>query len=275
MSVSDDILLQLIAMSRNLGDPALDYVILGEGNTSARIDGDTFWVKASGAELRTIEASDFVQMRFDRVLALLETGDPSGLRAEALKAEGLSPSGRSLSDDDVKAGLEAARADPAATARPSVETVLHALALTLGGAQYVGHTHPTAVNAILCSQRAGEAIQGRLFPDEIVYCGPAPAYVPYTDPGLPLAHKVREVLTRYLKDYGERPKVILMQNHGLIALGRTPDEVENITAMCVKAARVLLGTYALGGPHFMSAEAVGRIHTRPDEAYRREELLRR
>ena len=29
-------------MSNNLGDPVNDYVILGEGNTSAKIDDDTF-----------------------------------------------------------------------------------------------------------------------------------------------------------------------------------------------------------------------------------------
>jgi rhamnose utilization protein RhaD (predicted bifunctional aldolase and dehydrogenase) len=247
-----DVLSQLITMSRHLGDPTLDCVILGEGNTSARVDEATFWVKASGVELRTIEASGFVRVRFDRVLALLEAGD--------------------LGDDDVKAGLEAAKVDLSVAARPSVETVLHGLALQLEGVNFVGHTHPTVVNAILCSQNAEEAIAGRLFPDEIVYCGPAPAYVPYTDPGLPLARKVREVVRRYVEDYGERPKVILMRNHGLIALGHTAGEVENITAMYVKAARVLLGTYVLGGPHFMSAQAVARIHTRPDEAYRREEL---
>ena len=116
-----------------------------------------------------------------------------------------------------------------------------------------------------------EAIAGRLFPDEIVYCGPAPVYIPYTDPGLPLARRVRAEIDRYLDEYGEVPKVILMQNHGLIALGRTAAEVENITAMAVKAARVLLGSYALGGPHFLSPAAVERIHTRPDELYRRAE----
>jgi len=63
-----------------------------------------------------------------------------------------------------------------------------------------------------------------------------------------------------------------MQNHGLIALGRTAQQVESITAMAVKAARVLLGTYILGGPHFLAAEAVARIHTRPDELYRRKLL---
>jgi rhamnose utilization protein RhaD (predicted bifunctional aldolase and dehydrogenase) len=247
----NDILNQLVTMTRNLGDPALDYAILGEGNTSACADAELFWVKASGAQMRTIEPGGFVQVRFDRVLDML--------RAET------------LSDDQSKAGLEAAKADPTVKARPSVETVLHALALQVPGIGFIGHTHPTVVNAVLCSQQAEEAIAGRLFPDEIVYCGPAPVYVPYTDPGLPLARRVRAEIDRYLDEYGETPKVILMQNHGLIALGRTAAEVENITAMAVKAARVLLGTHALGGPHFLSPAAVERIHTRPDELYRRAE----
>ena len=63
-----------------------------------------------------------------------------------------------------------------------------------------------------------------------------------------------------------------MQNHGLIALGASPQEVDHITAMYVKTCRVLLGTYALGGPHFMTAGNVERIHTRPDESYRRKAL---
>ena len=248
---ADDILNELVAMSRKLGDPALDYAILGEGNSSARAGSETFWVKASGSEMRTIDPSGFVRVRFDTVLSMLESLD--------------------LGDAEVKAGLEAARIDPEATGRPSVETVLHALALKLEGINFVGHTHPTAVNAILCSENAEQAIAGRLFPDEIVYCGPAPIYVPYTDPGLPLARAVRDAIDRYLDVYRENPKVILMQNHGLIALGMTALEVENVTAMYVKTARVILGASALGGLHFMTAEAVARIHTRPDEQYRRQE----
>jgi rhamnose utilization protein RhaD (predicted bifunctional aldolase and dehydrogenase) len=249
--MSNDVLAELVAMSRHLGDPSLDYAVLGEGNTSARADADTFWVKASGAELRTIGRTGFVAVRFDRVLALLDAGN--------------------LDDNAIRAGLEQAKVGVAAKARPSVETVLHALALQLDCVNFIGHTHPTAVNAILCSERAEEAIRGRLFPDEIVYCGPAPVFIPYTDPGVPLARKVRELVHQYLAEYSEVPKVILMQNHGLIALGRTALDVENITAMCVKAARVLLGAYALGGPHFLGRDAVARIHTRPDELYRRKE----
>jgi len=249
--MSSDVLTRLVAMSNDLGDPALDYAILGEGNTSARADADTFWVKASGVELRTAAAGDFVRVRFDRVLDVLQEGD--------------------LSDTEIAAGLEAAKADATSAARPSVETVLHAIALQLEGVNFVGHTHPTAVNVVLCSQRVEEAISGRLFPDEIAYCGLAPVYIPYTDPGLPLARKFRDSVGQYVREVHEVPKVILMQNHGFIALGCTARQVQDVTAMYVKAARVLLGTYALGGPHFLSPAAAARIHTRPDELYRREE----
>jgi rhamnose utilization protein RhaD (predicted bifunctional aldolase and dehydrogenase) len=250
--MQNNILTQLITMSNNLGDPANDYVILSEGNTSAKIDDEVFWVKASGTQLRTIDHSGFVQVRFEQVLALLDTDG--------------------LTDEGVKSGLKAAKVDPAVTAHPSVETVLHAAALQLEGVSFVGHTHPTAINALTCSAGFEQAVSGRLFPDEIVNCGPAPVVVPYTDPGLPLARKIRDLINQYLDQYYEVPKIILMQNHGFIALGRTAQQVENITAMAVKTARILLGTYAAGGPRFLSDQDVNRIHTRPDELYRRKQL---
>jgi rhamnose utilization protein RhaD (predicted bifunctional aldolase and dehydrogenase) len=248
---STDALQQLVAMSRRLGDPTLDYVILGEGNTSARADEKTFWVKASGVSMPGIDARGFVRLRSAPLLDMLDGPD--------------------LSDEEIKVQTAAAKVDPSVPARPSVEATLHALALEIPSVRFVGHTHPTAINALTCSRGFVEAVAGRLFPDEIVYCGPAPAIVPWTDPGLPLARKVREVLARYRDDQGEAPKVVLMQNHGLIALGRSAQEVENITAMAVKTVRVLHGTAAFGGPHFMTPRAVERIHTRPDEHYRRQQ----
>ncbi len=245
---TNEILTQLITLSNNLGQPANDYVILGEGNTSVRVDDTSFFVKASGTEMRTIGPAGFVQVRFEPILALLDGPD--------------------LSDEAVKQALIEAKVDPQAQGHPSVETALHALCLQLPGVNFVGHTHPTAINRLTCSAAFETAISGRLFPDEIVVCGPAPVIIPYTDPGLPLAREVRQRINAYLDTYGERPKTILMQNHGFIALAGTAQQVENITAMAVKAARILVGAYALGGPRFMSPEAVRRIHTRPDEHYR-------
>ncbi len=250
--MNEESLNQLVALSNHLGEPGLDYAILGEGNTSTRADVDTFWVKASGSEMRTITASGFVRVAFDRALALLERAD--------------------VTDQEVKAGLAAAKVDPAQSASPSVETLLHALCLRLEGVTFVGHTHPVAVNALACSTAFETAFSGRLFPDEIVVCGPAPLLVPYVDPGVPLARTVRKLLAGYLDRYGDPPRVILMQNHGLIALGATARQVESITAMMVKTARILLGALAAGGPRFLSSQDVERIHRRPDELYRRAQL---
>ncbi len=247
-STAKESLHALVQLTGFLGDPANDFAILGEGNSSAKIDENTFWVKASGVEMRTVQPDSFVQVRFEPVLAMLDGPD--------------------LSDEEIRQALSEAKADPGIVAHPSVETSFHALCLSLDNVNFVGHTHPTAVNAIACSVGFEEAFSGRLFPDEIVVCGPAPVLIPYIDPGLPLAREIRRRIDAYRDAYGESPRVILMQNHGMIALGATAKQVMNITATMVKTARILLGTYALGGPHFMSEDAVRRIHTRPDEHYR-------
>jgi rhamnose utilization protein RhaD (predicted bifunctional aldolase and dehydrogenase) len=247
-----DVLANLISMSRRLGDPALDYAILGEGNTSAGVDGETFFVKASGVSLCDIGESGFVRVRRAPILELLDRP--------------------SVTDDEIRDGMLAAKVDTLSQIRPSVETLFHAYLLSLPGISYVGHTHPTPVNAVLCSKKAEEAVSGRLFPDEIVCCGPAPVWVPYTDPGQPLAREMKRRVEAYIDEQNAPPRVILMQNHGFIALGRTTQEIETATAMYAKTARILLGTYALGGPNFLTPDNVNRIYTRPDEKYREKQI---
>jgi rhamnose utilization protein RhaD (predicted bifunctional aldolase and dehydrogenase) len=247
----DEILEQLMEVSHRLGRPEMDCVILGEGNTSARADEHSFWIKASGASLPNITAAGFVRVSFKKVLALLEGSD--------------------VSDQEVKSALSAAKQDPV-SGHPSVETLLHAQFLQLDGVNFVAHTHATAVNMLACSQAFPDAFQGRLFPDEIVLCGVAPLLVPYTDPGVPLARSVKKLLAEYLEQHGERPKIAILQNHGLIAFGGSAQQVVDVTAMAIKSARTLLGTYAAGGPRFLSPQDVARIHTRPDELYRRQQL---
>ena len=250
--MNNEILRQLIALSNNLGRPELDYSIMGEGNTSARVDEGSFYVKVSGSELRTATERSFVRCSMERVLALMSVPD--------------------LDDKKTKEGLVAAKADPADPGHPSIEALLHALCLRLPGINFVGHTHPVAINRIACSVNFETAFAGRVFPDEIVVCGVAPVLVPYMDPGIPLALKVGSLFEEYLDKYGEPPRIVIIQNHGLIALGRTPQQVEDLTRMEVKVARILLGAYAAGGPRFMTQHDVDRIHTRPDEAYRKQKL---
>ncbi|MHB0876929.1 MAG: class II aldolase/adducin family protein [Anaerolineae bacterium] len=237
----------LLQLSRALGRPEAGYVILGEGNTAAAADDASFFVKASGFPLEGIGEAGFVRVGYAPLFAALDGN---------------------LDDGAVAQVLQAAKYD-AASSRPSVETFLHAIALKEGGAAFVGHTHPVAVNRVLCSNLAEEAVSGRLFPDEIVSCGTCSLYLPYCDPGLTLAREFRAAFGRYLDREGQPPKVILIQNHGLIVLGNSGKDVLATTAMTVKAFEVLWGTYALGGPHFLADSQVARIAGRPDEHYRR------
>jgi rhamnose utilization protein RhaD (predicted bifunctional aldolase and dehydrogenase) len=227
---SDKTLSALIQMTRRLGEPARDYVIQGEGNTSARIDADTFWIKASGADPTSADADSFLRVRLSHVLEIID--------------------GPSMSEEEVRSRLTAAKVDPDAPGCPSIETATHALCLLWGEAAFVGHTHPTPVNAILCARDAQAAFAGSAYGHEAQVCG-RPLFVPYAPVGQPLARVVRDELRAYRDRHGQPPRVILLQNHGLVALGRTPDEVLYITALMVKTARILLGTRAWGGPHFV------------------------
>src|SRR5260370_39124488 len=105
MTNRETILQELAEFSRRLGDPVRDYAILGEGNTSASVDDETFYVKGSGATLRDIGPEGFVRVRSAPVLAMLDEDK--------------------LTDDVIRDGMMAACADGGAR-RASVETLLRA-----------------------------------------------------------------------------------------------------------------------------------------------------
>ena len=243
----------LLAMSRELGEESRHLAILGEGNTSARLgaEGETFLVKASGSSLGTLAEADVVECRFAPLLAMLARPD--------------------LTDEQVEAELLAARVDPAAK-KPSVEALFHADLLSLPGVRFVGHVHSVAVNQVLCTAHGRTFATRRLFPDEIVCCGAASVFVPYTDPGLVLARVIHAEVAAYRAQHGTNPRVILLENHGLIALGASVNAVKAALYMADKAARVFVGAAALGGPVFLTPEQVDRIANRLDEHHRQRAL---
>jgi len=251
--MTNSVLQQLLEMSHYLADPARGYVILGEGNTSARVDEDTFYVKASGTTLDGIGPDGFVAVSVSEVLGILDDPDAD--------------------DDTVTAVLKAALTDANETRRPSVETMLHAILLRYPEFRFVGHTHPTHTSALLSSNRAEEAAMGRVCPDQVVVMAHKSVWVPYVDPGLVLAREIRDRVERYVEEEGVLPRAIMMQNHGMIAMGDSPRAVTNITDMAEKMSQIILGTYAAGGPNFMSPEHIDRIYTRPDEKYREKALV--
>lgn len=244
----------LVGLSRALGAPSRQYVIIGEGNTSLKRSDGSFWIKASGQMLETVDESGFVEVKFGPILEILE---------------------RQLSGAAMDEAVNAAKVDASSPLRPSIEVTFHALLLHEFGAGCIAHTHPVPVNQLLCSNRALEYASHRIFPDEVVLCGPRSAFVPYLDPGVPLAYGIRHASVGYAEQYGEPPKVILLQNHGLIALGKNPTDALRITEMAVKAATIYVGACAVGTPVFLSEEDIAHLYKRPDEIYRRRQFEER
>ncbi len=239
------------SLCRDLGQPHRELVILGEGNVSVRSSARTLHIKASGRSMVTASAQDFVEVELEPLLGLLD--DPSA-------------------DDAMVARVFAQWS--AGPVVPSIETLLHVVSQTLGEAGVVAHTHPVSVNALLCSDRAEALVDGSIFPDQVVVLGPHPLLVPYADPGLVLARLVRTRLAEHVDRFGEPPKVVYLRNHGMVALGQSLREAENITAMAAKAAKVLLGALSAGSVVYLSAHEAQRLHSREDEVLRRGELVR-
>ncbi|MGJ8641840.1 MAG: class II aldolase/adducin family protein [Luteolibacter sp.] len=241
----------LIALSRELGAEHRDLAILGEGNTSARVSDETFLVKASGCSLGTLGADDLVECRFEPLLAMLDRTD--------------------LTDEAIDGELYDCRVDKNAK-KPSVEALFHAYLLSLPGINFAGHTHSVNVNQILCSGRGRDFATKKLFPDEIVCCGPESVFVPYTDPGLKLSQIIRTETQKLIERRGTLPRVILLDNHGIITLGGSTFAVTAAMLMAKKSADIFVGAAALGGPNFLTEEEVDRIANRTDEHYRQRAL---
>ena len=241
----------LLELSHELGNPARPLAILAEGNTSAKLSAETFLVKASGSNLGSLTDAGVVECKTGVLLKLLGATGPDDKAVDNLLLE--------------------SRVDASAK-KPSVEALFHAYLLSLPGIEFVGHTHAPQVNSILCSPRAKEFATKRIFPDEIVCCDVASVFIPYTDPGLKLAQAIREQTEKFLKKFGRPPRVILMENHGIITLGRSIEAVLSAMLMAEKTAGIWLGAATLGGPKFMTPQNVARISGRPDEALRRKIL---
>ena len=251
MADRDTVRKALLALAADAGD-GRHMALFGEGNVSGSLDEARFLVKASGTCLATLQPEHLVEVQAAPLL-------------DAMADE------REQADEAIEQLLLEARVDPA-TLKPSVESLFHAWLLTLPGVRFVAHVHAVAINQILCSPQAQAFAEQRLFPDQVVYCGAASVLVPYVDPGLVLARRIAAEVEAFRAEKGTVPKTILLQNHGLIALGGTSDEARAALGMAEKAAQVFVGAAALGGPIFMAPHQVARIAGREDEHYRQRML---
>jgi rhamnulokinase len=216
-----DVLEQLIELAQRFGrDP--EFSRGGGGNVSAKVDG-ILYIKPSGVALATLTAEDLVPLDMAPLLALLHADDAAG-----------EPAVDDREDRLTRTAMAARLADTGGR-RPSVELLFHAFLPE----QFVLHTHPVLINAVTCN-RDGVALAARLFGDEAVW-------VPYTDPGLPLARAIVEARRAFVVRTGQpAPPITLMQNHGIIVAADAPSEIDKRSTWLVATVRAAMDTAAAG-----------------------------
>jgi rhamnose utilization protein RhaD (predicted bifunctional aldolase and dehydrogenase) len=194
---------EFIELSRYAG-MRFDLVQAGGGNTSVKLDDRTMLVKASGAHLSEIqESKGYVEVDYPEIARIVDSAD------EWCNVD------RRLRDIEVvrRVGM-ATKPSPTGT-RASIEVFMHAV---LG--RFVLHTHPIAVNHITCRKDWDKILKG-LFPDSLC--------ISYCSPGIDLGVKLYEVLRAYQSKSVALPKLIFLQNHGLLIHGDTQKDVQELT----------------------------------------------
>lgn len=178
----------------------------GGGNTSMKTVETDFkgnninvmWVKGSGSDLATMDASNFTGLRLDDIKPLLSRED--------------------MSDEDMTVYLQHCMID-VNHPKFSIETLLHAFLPF----KHVDHTHPDAIISICCATN-GKEIANEIYEDRYVW-------VPYIRPGFKLSKLIAEAVER-----NPKAELVLMEKHGLVTWGDTSKESYDKTLEVINEA---------------------------------------
>lgn len=206
------------------------FTICGEGNVSVRVDDTSFLIKASGTSLHTLSRED---------LTLCDTD------------------GKQLNPKHKKS---------------SIETCFHSWIMkNFPEINYISHTHPPHTTKILCSEPSVlyDFAENRWFPDQIVRNGVKSCVVPYAPPGEAILRLVEKHVSEFVDKEGYFPKLILLQNHGIISASASNKDCAASTLMCEKSADIFIGAKLLGSVKFLTKQEVSDVNTCPNENYRR------
>jgi ribulose-5-phosphate 4-epimerase/fuculose-1-phosphate aldolase len=154
--------------------------------------------------------------------------------------------------------------------KPSIETSFHAWIMkTFPEVNFIAHTHPPHTTKILCSEAIYDFADRRWFPDQIVRNGTKSCLIPYAPPGEAILNLVEKQVSKFVDYEGFFPKLILLQNHGIITASASKKDCVAATLMCEKSADIFIGAKLLGGIKFLTKQEVADVDTCPNENYRR------
>lgn len=191
---SDDPIEQLVHQSRLVGMEE-DLVLWGGGNNSVKSSAtdllgrpiEVMYIKSSGSDMKSIVPKQFPAVRLDYIAPLRARDEE-------------------MSDQEMVDYLAKCLIDPA-SARPSIETLLHAFL----PATAMLHTHADAILS-LTNTRGREQTVRDCFGDAVIV-------VPYRRPGFRLSRDVADAFDAHPAASG-----LVLMNHGLITWGDTVQE---------------------------------------------------
>lgn len=198
----DNEIKMMVRISKAVGD-RIDYIQAGGGNTSVKFDDRIMAVKASGYQLQeTTENKGYITVDYPKIKKFFDEADlNSGADLDKQSLE------ISLKSMELLPGME--------NRRPSVEVGFHAFM-----ERCVIHSHSVYIN-IMCCSKEGRELAAEIFDGS----GISYTYVPYVNPGFLLAYTIKQAYENYRDKHGNPPKVVFMQNHGVVVCDDDPEAV--------------------------------------------------
>lgn len=196
-----------------------DYVQAGGGNTSVKTENGEMLIKASGYLLSEMDKEKgYSIVDNKKVLEILQV---LKVKSDFSKRELDTLAGKML-QELILSGE-----------RPSIETFLHSLLY-----KYTAHVHSIAIN--IHSSKSGWKEKLALISSEALF-------VDYKTPGIELALEMLKEIDEYTLKFNRLPKIIFLQNHGLIISSDQYSEVlslmEEVTLKAEKLAGVNFDRY--------------------------------
>jgi len=201
---------ELIRISKFAGE-RFDLVQAGGGNSSVKLNDGTMIIKSSGVALSEVDTTKGFSLVNYKSLSQILSNDKIFDEPDKKKREFLS------SSKIKEATLN--------EYKPSIEVLLHSITK-----KYTLHTHPISANIVLI-RKDWDIILKKLFSPQTI------ALIPYVTPGIDLAIQ----LDNELKKIVETPKIIFLQNHGLLIHSDDIQEVIRLTDETVIKIEQFLG----------------------------------
>ena len=234
--VADILINDTLTLAQSLGTHPARLILAEEGSLAARITDTRMVVSRRGAHLAALTAADLVHFDLQKL-------------TEVLAMEPVLP------EDIAGAQLHAEFG-----AEPHEDVTLFACLLALDPALRVAvHIHPAIVDQIIASPRARQFADRRTVHNEVLALGSASLLVNFADPGVPLTREIQKKMILWRDRNKSVPRVILVQNHGVILLGASGLALLRSIEALLKYAELFAGASLLGGPVFLTPQAITQI----------------